>query len=195
MRVAADEALSEVDIGLLLKERLEVGRYVFLVGLSLRVGSHELQGGDKEHVHSLLLEVNLHHMGGKEFSLGQDKLLLLGSEELPRGAGDALESLADEGLGRGPALLRGIQFPDGLEVLGLQAADDVAGAVGIPVIQIAGNLYQRVSGAGHGRQNDQRAPLLLYQACDFLNPGGRPYGGTAEFHDFHNCLLFCGLQT
>ena len=80
---------------------------------------------------------------------------------------------------------RGEEFVDGFQILGLKTGDRVFGSVGIPVIQIGDNLFQRVGGAGHGRQDHQIATGLRDQSGNGLNPCSGTYGSSAKFHYFH----------
>ena len=81
--VAADKALGDVEVGLLLLQHVtEMVGYVRNVRLSRRVQAHEIEGGKEHYVLALLLQVEREHVGGHDLSLGQDFLLLDRTEML-----------------------------------------------------------------------------------------------------------------
>ena len=149
MGVPADVALrqEQLRVGVLVDELGQMLADVLEVGLALDVRPHEIQRGQQHHVDALLLHVPAHQMGGQQFALRQDHLLLDRAEQLLGEGSQEDERVVDEGLRLLRVLLGGVQFLDDFQVLTLEAADGVPGPLGVVVVQIAGNLHERVRGA------------------------------------------------
>ena len=115
----------------------------------------------------------------------QDDLLLHGAEELLGEGPEVGEGLVDEGPRLFRIFLGGIEFLDDFQVLPFQAADGVSRALGIVVVQVTGNLHERIRGTGHGGQHDEILSGGGNQLRDMLHTAGGSNGGAAKLHDFH----------
>ena len=150
MGIPADVALGEEQIGIGLQKRQQMLADIILIRFSLQVQSHEVQRRQQKHLHALLLQIQLHHLGGQQFSLRQYHLLLHRAEELPGEGPQSVKDKTDVRTALLPGLFRSIKLLKGLLVFGFQAGNGVLGAVGIAVIQISNNFLQGIGGARHG---------------------------------------------
>ena len=140
------------------------------VGLTGRIQTHEIQGGQENDVLTLLLQVEGEHVRGHDLSLGQD-FFLLDRTEMLAGEGTQERKYSCEHLARLVGiLLRGIKLRDVLGIFHLKRTDSVGSALGVSVCVIVGDLDQGVGRSGHGGQDYDLALTVIDKAGDALHP-------------------------
>ena len=191
VRVAADEALRQVErgLGVLGQQGVQLLADVVRVRLALDVDFHEIQRRQQLDRDPLLLQVEGHQVRGQELALADDDLGLHLREELLGEGLDIVEHAVGVLLRLVARLRCAIQLGDHAAVLGGEAVDGLAGALDVAVEQVVGNLHQGVGRAGHGRQDDEIAAAAGHQVRDMLDALCGPNGGAAEFHYFHKLTL------
>ena len=186
--VPANESLGkeELRLGIRLDEFRQALPDEIAVRFALDVGPHEIQRREENRVDSLLLHVPVHQVRGDEFALGQDHLLLHRAEQLLGERAQEGEDLMDEIPRLGGILLGGIEFLDDFQVLPFQAADGVPRPLGVVVVQVSGNLHERVRRARHRGQDHEIPAGGSDKFRHMLHPRGGSHGGSAEFHNLHS---------
>ena len=157
------------------------------IGLALLVLLHEIQGGQQDGIHPLLLQVGVHHPGGEHLAARHEFLLgSIGKDFLPQRL-----NIGENGThivtGRIRTFRRCIQFRDMSQVFLFEPAGGVYRAVPVSFFIVRGNFQQRICRTGHRRQDHDISFFPGDETGHILHPLGGADGGSTEFHDFHGC--------
>ena len=189
--VAADEALCDIDVAtlVLLQLHAQFLADVLEVRLAVLVGTHKVERGKETGVVALFDEIVRHHCRRDDFTLSDDDFLLEHREDALRERAQVVELLLDEVECLTLHVVRRVEFVHVATVFGLQGVDGLVGPFRILLVEIVGNLDQRVGRARHCRKHDEILFAVRNESNDVLHALRCAYRRTAEFHYFHICVV------